>query len=112
MIFIFNPLVFSSFSGPGVGSLSANSKTCLGETMVSGHGSVAQTYVMTPAQTVVILDQTLPSATIGTAYSTTLAATGGTGPYTWALTGSLPAGLTFSAGVISGTATGSPATAT
>ncbi len=47
-----------------------------------------------------------PSATVGTAYSQTLAASGGTVPYTWTLaTGStLPAGLTLStAGIISGT---------
>lgn len=49
----------------------------------------------------------LPNATVGTAYSQTLAATGGTTPYTWTTTsGSLPAGLTLStAGVISGTPT-------
>lgn len=35
-------------------------------------------------------------------YATTLTATGGTGPYTWNVTG-LPAGLAFSAGTISGT---------
>jgi len=65
---------------------------------------------MTPAPTVVILDQTLPSATIGIAYSTTMTASGGSGPYTWVLTGSLPVGVTFAAGMISGTADGSPAT--
>src|SRR5262249_17845478 len=51
----------------------------------------------------------LPGATIGTAYTATLAATGGTPPYTWSttpVTGSLPAGLTISA---SGTITGTPA---
>ena len=49
----------------------------------------------------------LPGAVVGGAYSTALAATGGTGPYTWALaTGSLPAGLSLSsAGVVSGTPT-------
>lgn len=47
----------------------------------------------------------LVSGTIGTAYSTTLAATGSTTPYTWSLiTGSLPASLSLSTnGVISGT---------
>jgi|GEM_PF-1205303 len=49
----------------------------------------------------------LPSGTIGTAYSQTLAASGGTAPYTWSVSsGSLPAGLSLSsAGVISGTPT-------
>ena len=46
------------------------------------------------------------------AYSVTLAATGGTGTYTWALTsGTLPNGFTLSsAGVISGTSLGPPST--
>jgi len=49
----------------------------------------------------------LPSGIINTAYTTTLAATGGTTPYTWSISaGTLPAGLTLSsAGVLSGTPT-------
>jgi large repetitive protein len=50
----------------------------------------------------------LPGATVGTAYSMTLAATGGTTPYTWSVSvGALPAGLSLNAstGVISGTPT-------
>ena len=50
----------------------------------------------------------LPAATVGTAYSVQLAATGGTAPYQWSLaTGStLPAGLTLSStGLLSGTPT-------
>lgn len=48
---------------------------------------------------------TLPNATQSSAYSTTIAATGGTTPYIWSvLTGSLPTGITLSsAGVLSGT---------
>jgi len=51
----------------------------------------------------------LPAVTMGSAYSTTLAATGGTSPYKWSIaSGSLPAGLTLSsAGTISGTPTAS-----
>ncbi len=49
----------------------------------------------------------LAAATVGTAYSTTMAGGGGIGPYTWTITsGTLPAGLGMnSAGVISGTPT-------
>jgi LPXTG-motif cell wall-anchored protein len=47
----------------------------------------------------------LPSGAVGTAYSQTLAATGGT-PITWTTDGPLPGGLSLSAaGVISGTPT-------
>jgi hypothetical protein len=47
----------------------------------------------------------LPSGTVGTAYSAQLAPSGGTSPYTWSLlSGTLPAGLNLAAdGVITGT---------
>ena len=53
-----------------------------------------------------ITNSSLPAGTVGTAYTaTTLAATGGTPPYTWSASG-LPSGLSISsAGVISGTPT-------
>jgi hypothetical protein len=49
----------------------------------------------------------LPGTTVGTAYSQTLTASGGTAPYTFAITaGALPAGLTLtSAGALAGTPT-------
>ena len=54
---------------------------------------------------VTILTKSLPSAKKGHGYSTTLAARGGTTPYTWSHTGSLPRGIKMnnSTGVISGT---------
>jgi subtilisin len=50
---------------------------------------------------------TLPSGIVGVAYNQTVAASGSTGPYTFALSsGTLPSGLTLSpAGVVSGTTT-------
>ena len=63
---------------------------------------------------ITITTTTLPAATIGTAYSQTLAATGGTTPYTWSVTsGTLPSGITLStSGVISGTPTSAGSTFT
>ena len=53
-----------------------------------------------------INSSSLPSGTTGSAYSSSLQASGGTAPYTWAFTaGSLPAGISLAAttGTISGT---------
>ncbi|MBA8879178.1 uncharacterized protein YhjY with autotransporter beta-barrel domain/carbon monoxide dehydrogenase subunit G [Phyllobacterium myrsinacearum] len=48
----------------------------------------------------------LPAATVGAAYSQTFTASGGTAAYSYAVTaGALPAGLTLSGGVLSGTPT-------
>ena len=59
------------------------------------------------AAQITISPDSLPGATIGASYSQTLAASGGTGPYTFAVTaGALPAGLTLSGATISGTPTG------
>jgi large repetitive protein len=55
-----------------------------------------------------ITTSTLPAASVGSAYSQTLAATGGASPLTWSISaGTLPAGLSLDAatGVISGTPT-------
>jgi hypothetical protein len=58
------------------------------------------------ATTLAITTATLPNGTIGVAYSVTVQTGGGTAPVTLAHTaGSLPPGLTFSAGTISGTPT-------
>ncbi|HWB84179.1 MAG TPA: putative Ig domain-containing protein [Bryobacteraceae bacterium] len=68
----------------------------------SATGSLSIT-VNAPALTVTT--SSLPAATVGVAYSQTLAAGGGVPPYTWAVSnGALPQGLTLSvAGAISGT---------
>jgi parallel beta-helix repeat protein len=58
-----------------------------------------------PAPPLVITTTSLPTGTVGTPYSATLAASGASTPYSWSLaSGRLPRGLSLSsAGVISGT---------
>ncbi|MGD0856641.1 MAG: putative Ig domain-containing protein [Dehalococcoidia bacterium] len=70
-------------------------------------GAPASYTAPTIASTSVSITTTsLSGGTVGTAYSATLAASGGTSPYTWSVSsGTLPAGLTLSSGVISGTPT-------
>jgi hypothetical protein len=79
--------------------------------VTDGTCSASQVYTITisplcPAITV--NPATLPNGTVGVSYSQTITATGGTAPYSFAVTsGSLPAGLTLNAstGVISGVVT-------
>jgi hypothetical protein len=58
-------------------------------------------------QTLAVSTPSLPPGDIQTAYSKSLAARGGTPPYTWSKTGSLPPGLTLAGNTISGTPSGS-----
>lgn len=53
-----------------------------------------------------ITTTSVPNATVGTAYTATLTASGGVPPYTWNANGGLPSGLTLSS---SGTISGDPA---
>jgi hypothetical protein len=62
-------------------------------------------FVAENLSTLVVTTTSLPTATVGSGYSTTLSAAGGAPPYTWTLTAdSLPSGLSLAlTGVISGT---------
>ena len=73
----------------------------------SGTSSAANVLITVTAPTINVSPSTLGPMTINTAFSSSLSATGGTAPYTFAITsGSLPTGLTLSsAGLISGTPT-------
>src|SRR6185503_13160897 len=73
----------------------------------SGSASATKQFTISVSSSLgITTPTTLPSGVVGVAYTLTLAAIGGTGPYRWALTsGSLPNGLTLSSssGLISGT---------
>jgi hypothetical protein len=74
---------------------------------LSAQKALSLTIASTPPPS--ITTTSLPGGTQNTAYSTTLAASGGTSPYSWSIaSGTLPAGLSLAAttGVISGTPTG------
>ncbi|MDD5593433.1 MAG: T9SS type A sorting domain-containing protein [Candidatus Margulisbacteria bacterium] len=114
------------FSGAGI---TINSATATNPTNIAANISIdgaaaatARTVTVTGAQgsatftvnavggPLTITTTSLPDGTVGTAYNQSLAATGGTTPYTWTLINAtaLPAGLTLAA---NGTISGSPTTA-
>jgi hypothetical protein len=74
-------------------------------------GSRAYSIIVAPnivCPEIMLSPATLPNATVGSPYSATIVASGGTAPYTYVITaGSLPAGLNLNAttGVISGSPT-------
>ena len=75
---------------------------------VGGTGNdVTLTILPAAATTLTVTPATLPQMTVGAPFSATLTASGGTAPYTFAVTaGSLPAGLSLSpAGALTGTPT-------
>jgi hypothetical protein len=67
---------------------------------VSTSSTITETIVTKPAITTILL----PNATKNSSYSQTISVSGGLAPFTWSITGSLPAGLSLNAsnGVISG----------
>jgi len=101
------------FQGPTDILFTLSSKVCRGETVTSGHGRLfANAYPGISDNSIsgtagpVPVASALKGGTTGTAYSETISAQGGTGPYTFAVvSGALPTGtsLNTSTGVISGT---------
>lgn len=88
----------SSGSYPFTVSVTDNqSNTATGKLSITVGGGV----------TITISPTTLPAGTVGTAYTQSLTASGGTAPYTWSTTaGTVPAGLILtSTGAITGTPT-------
>ena len=92
--------------GAASGAVTVNPTATTSYTVNCGGATAAQT--VTLPTTVGITTTSLPSGTVGTSYSATLATSGGTTPYSWSVTvGALPGGvqLSSSTGVISGTPT-------
>jgi hypothetical protein len=107
-----------SSAGVVSGTLSNTATTATFTVQVtdSGNNSASKQFTITVNPAVSITTASLPAGTAGSAYpSTTLAATGGTGTgYTWSTSaGTLPSGLSLSsAGVLSGTLSGTATTST
>lgn len=124
------PAVNTAATGTGIMVLNSITKQVFGNiatSMIAGtqahvheaaagvNGSVIIPLTLTPPPStfqpqvtpLVVSTTSLTNATVGSAYTQSLTATGGTAPYTWTVaSGALPAGLTLSpAGVISGTPT-------
>jgi hypothetical protein len=70
-------------------------------------GNANRQFTLAVAATLTIASApTLPPAVLGASYSATLGATGGTPPYTWSIAGgTVPPGITFTAGTLAGTPT-------
>ncbi|MGX9774013.1 IPT/TIG domain-containing protein [Janthinobacterium aestuarii] len=105
-------------SNPGVATVSASgvitpvaagsSVITVTQAAVAGVNTVAtQTYTLTVSSAMDITPASLPAGQIGVAYSQQLSASGGSGPYSYAVSaGSLPVGMSLnSSGVLSGTPT-------
>ncbi len=122
------PYTWSITSGSLPAGLSLNSSTgAITGTPTAAVSNDSVTFKVTdsssPAQTapksltitiappsLAITTSSLPNGQVGVAYNTTLAATGGTTPYTWSISsGTLPAGLSLNSST--GAITGTPTTA-
>lgn len=71
------------------------------------HNQISKTLQLTVGGSALqIITSTLPAATVNLSYSTSLAATGGSPPYTWSTQSALPAGVALASnGILSGVPT-------
>ena len=100
-----------TLSSAGVlsGTPTATGSSTFSVNVIDANNGIATTSItLVVTSSVTLTFPAPPSGVVGTAYSDTLTAAGGTTPYTWSISaGSLPAGLTLNAstGVVSGTPT-------
>lgn len=116
-----NPWPTANTTAPQHGSVSVNANAGTVTYVNNGDGATSDYFTFedpsaqlvgvtvsigAPTSSIVVAPASLPTPHVGTAYSQALSATGGTAPYTYALTsGSLAPGLSLSGGTISGTPT-------
>jgi hypothetical protein len=74
-------------------------------TSPSSHSASTKVAVQCSYPTLILTNPGTESPVIGRSFTLSLQLSGGNGPYSWSETGSLPPGLSFSDGVISGTPT-------
>ncbi len=99
------PTGFSAAGNTISGTPTAAGTTSVAVEVKDADGRVAtKSLNLVVSQPLAITTASLPTASLGVEYSTTLAATGGVPTYTWGASG-LPAGLTLIGGTISGTPT-------
>ena len=98
-----------SLSSVGVitGTPTAAGTSSFSVEVTSAGQTASRTLSLTVAEGLTVTTNSLPSASVGVAYSQSLAAQAGDGSYSWSLSsGTLPTGLTLSTqGVVSGTPT-------
>ena len=94
------------FTAPSVSSMTTIGVTATSVADVGAQGVVNVTVTPPVSATLAIATDSIGNATVSVAYSQTLAASGGTEPYTWsAVSGNMPGGIQLNAsGIISGTA--------
>jgi hypothetical protein len=97
----------ATYAAPAMVSAASNATiTATSITDATKSGSVQITVNPSP----VVITTSVPPATVGAQYSAGISASGGTSPYSWSVkSGSLPSGLSISAGTgITATVTGTP----